>query len=188
MEKEEKISEGQAGFRPNRSCVDHVYALSKMVQGRKDAGRTTYRFFLRAQEAYHTVWRNGFGKKLWEIGVIGKLWRMVKNMTEYTRSAVMLDGEISRYADSLQGVAPRCTLSPNLYKEYINDMILAVEAAKQGVTVREDTVSGLMFADDFVGRSEAPEGLQKRIEKALEYTRNRRVTANVETCAVVVLT
>ena len=27
MEKEEDISEGQAGFRPNRSCVDYVYTL-----------------------------------------------------------------------------------------------------------------------------------------------------------------
>ena len=32
-------------------------------------------------------------------------------------------------------------------------------------------MSGLMFADDFVGISETPEGLQKKIEKALEYTR-----------------
>ena len=28
-------------------------------------------------------------------------------------------------------------------------------------------VSGLMFADDFVGIEETPEGLQKQIEKAL---------------------
>ena len=28
---------------------------------------------------------------------------------------------------------------------------VAVEEAKQGVTMGEDTVSGLMFADDFVG-------------------------------------
>ena len=31
-----------------------------------------------------------------------------------------------------------------------NDLIAAVEAAKQGVTVGEDTVPGFMFADDFV--------------------------------------
>ena len=43
-------------------------------------------------------------------------------------------------------------------------MRVAVEAAKQGVTVREGTVSGLMLADDFVGTSETPEGLQKQIE------------------------
>ena len=47
------------------------------------------------------------------------------------------------------------------------DMIAAVEAAKQGVTIGEDTVSGLMFADDFGGISDTPEELQKRIEKAL---------------------
>ena len=41
--------------------------------------------------------------------------------------------------------------------------------------------------DDFVGISETPEGLQKQIEKALEYTRKWRVTANVKKCAVVVV-
>ena len=42
-----------------------------------------------------------------------------------------------------------------------------------------------MFADCFVGISETPEGLQKQIEKALEYTRKWRVTPNVKMCAVV---
>ena len=34
---------------------------------------------------------------------------------------------------------------------YMNDRIVAVEAAKQGATVGEDTVSGLVFADNVVG-------------------------------------
>ena len=58
MEKEDKISEGQPVFRPNRSCVDHVYTLGKITHGRKDAGLTTYCFFLDVQKAYDTVWRN----------------------------------------------------------------------------------------------------------------------------------
>ena len=51
-------------------------------------------------------------------------------------------------------------MSPNLFKVHINDMVLmvAVDVAKQGVTVGEDTVSGLRFADDFVEKSETPEG------------------------------
>ena len=48
-------------------------------------------------------------------------------------------------------------------------------------------MSGLMFADDFVGISETPEGLQKQIEKALEYTRKWRVTANVKRCSLLVI-
>ena len=53
----------------------------------------------------------------------------------------------------LLGVAQGCRLSPNLSTEYINDMIAAVEAAKEGVTVGEGKVSRLVFANDFVGRS-----------------------------------
>ena len=59
-------------------------------------------------------------------------------------------------------------------------MIVAVEAAEQGVTAGEDTVSRLMFADDFVGISETPEGLQKQRQKAPDYARKLRVTANVK--------
>ena len=59
LEKDENISKGQAGFRPNRSCVDHVYTLGKMIQDRKNAGLTMYCFFLDVQKVYDIVWRNG---------------------------------------------------------------------------------------------------------------------------------
>ena len=54
LEKEDKLSEGQAGFRPNRRCIGHIYTLGKIIQGRKDAGLTTY-CFLDVQKAYDTV-------------------------------------------------------------------------------------------------------------------------------------
>ena len=45
-------------------------------------------------------------------------------------------------------------------------MIVAVEEAKQGVKMGEDTVAEFMFANDFVGMSDAPEGLQKQTEES----------------------
>ena len=142
-----------------------MYTLGKIIQGRKDAALTTCCLFVDAQKACDTVWRNmGYGKKMWKIGIRGSMWRMMKKMTECARSAVMLDGEMSKCVDILQGVAQGCTLSPNLFKVYINDKIVAVEAAEQGVTMGKDTVSGLTFADDFVGISETFEGLQKQMK------------------------
>ena len=49
-------------------------------------------------------------------------------------------------------------------------------------------VSGLLFADDFVGISGTAEGLQEQIEKAPKFTRKWRVTANVNKYAVLVCT
>ena len=52
-------------------------------------------------------------------------------------------------------------LSPNLFKVYLNDTWYDISSqnSKAGSHGGGDTVSGLMFADDFVGISEAPEGL-----------------------------
>ena len=74
----------------------------------------------------------------------------------------MLDGKISKYVDILLRAAQGCTLSPNLFKVYINDMIVAVEAPRQGVMMGGDTVSGLMFADDFVGIPKHPKDCRDR--------------------------
>lgn len=68
----------------------------------------------------------------------------------------------------------------------MNGMMKAMEAGKQGSKVRKDTGSGSMFADNILELLETPEELQKRIEKALEYTRKWRVTANFKKRAVVV--
>ena len=36
------LHEGQAGFRAKRSCVDNIYVLSELVQGRLREGKKTY--------------------------------------------------------------------------------------------------------------------------------------------------
>lgn len=64
--------------------------------------------------------------------------------------------------DILQGYAQGCRISPPLIKVFIGDMTIPVEAAKQGVEVGDHMVSGSTFANDFVGLSETPEGLQRQ--------------------------
>ena len=66
-----------------------------------------------------------------------------------------------------------CTSSPNIFKVYINDLKVAVEAAEQGDTVGEDKVSGLIFCGRFPWGyiSETPDALRKQTETAPEYTR-----------------
>ena len=64
-------AEGQAGFRVGRGCVDNIYTMNELVQGRLKEGKETYAFFLDVQKAYDSVWRNGLWLKLWEFGVRG---------------------------------------------------------------------------------------------------------------------
>ena len=86
------MHEGQADVRVNRSCMDNVYSLNEIVQGKLREGKCTYAFFLDVRKAYDTVWRDGLWVKLWDMGVKGRMWRVIKNMYEASRSAILLEG------------------------------------------------------------------------------------------------
>ena len=42
LDKGGALHEGQAGFRVSRSCIDNVYTLNKIVQGRFREDKETY--------------------------------------------------------------------------------------------------------------------------------------------------
>ena len=63
LDKEGALHEGQAGF-SNRGCMDNVYTLNEIVQGRLRENKKTYALFLDIQKAYDTVWHDG----LWNCG------------------------------------------------------------------------------------------------------------------------
>ena len=69
------------------------------------------------------MWHDGLWLKLWEMGVRGKVWRVTKQMCEFSRSAVLLEGEKSNTFSLEQGVAQGCSLSPILFSVFINDRL-----------------------------------------------------------------
>ena len=144
LESEKALHEGQAGFREKRSCI---FTLNEVIQGRMSEGKHTYAFFLDVQKAFDTVWHDGLWFKLWELGIRGRMWRVIKNMYAISQSAVLLEGEKSK-----QGVEQGCSMSPILFRLFINQLLDEVEKAGFGITIKNDVkVGGLLFTDDFVG-------------------------------------
>ena len=178
---------GKQGFRLNKSCVDNVYTLNELVQGRLKEGKRTYAFFLDIQKAYDTIWRNGLWLKLWDMGVKGKIWRVIKQMYESSRSAVLLEGERSESFSVQQGVAQGCSLSPILFSVFINGLLEELEQSKLGIELSSGgRIGGMLFADDFVGVSDSEDQLQKLIDVVHAYCCKWRLKANVSKSAVMV--
>ena len=187
LDKEGALHEGQAVFRLNRGCMDNVYTLNEIVQGRLRENKKTYAFFLDIQKAYDTVWHDGLWYKLWDMGVKGRMWRVIKKMYMSSRSAVLLEGEKSDSFNVDQGVAQGCSLSPILFSVFINDLLKEVEQAELGIQLSScKTFGGMLFADDFVGVSDSKENLQKLIDVVYSYCSKWRLRANVIKSAVMV--
>ena len=149
LDKEGALHEGQAGFRTNRICMDNVYTLNEIVQGRLREDKKNYAFFLDIQKAYDSVWHDGLWYKLWDMCVKGRMWCVIKIMYESSKSVVLLEGEKSDTFTIEQGVAQGCSLSTILFSVFVNDLL---------------TVGGMLFADDFVGIGDSKESLQKLLD------------------------
>lgn len=88
----------------------------------------------------------------------------------------------TRYHPALpveQGVPQRCTLCPTLSQVFINDVLKVVEAAGKVVSAGKTSVSGMLFAVDFVGMSGMPKKLQLQIDAAKDFADKWRLSANV---------
>ena len=184
LEEHNKLSESQAGFRFDRSCVDNIFILNEVIQGRLQEGKKTFCFFLDIKKAYDTVWRDGLWYKMWEMGIQGKLWRVIRNIYNVNSSCVFLNGCKSDYFDIYQGVAQGCTLSPTLFLIFIDGLMKEIERTVPSLPSLE--FNGLLFADDFVGLSDSEQGLQALIDVIFTYSKKWRFEANVAKCAVVV--
>ena len=113
--------------------MDNVYTLNEIVQGRLREDKKTYAFFLDIQKAYDSVWHDGLWYKLWDMGVKGRMWRVIKKMYESSKSAVLLEGEKSDTFTIEQGVAQGCSLSPILFSVFVNDLLKEVEQTGLGI-------------------------------------------------------
>ena len=86
-----------------------------------------------------------------------------------------------------QGVAQGCTLSPTLFLIYINGLLNEIEKCPElGVKFFQNKLSGLLFADDFVGITETGRALQSLIDIVHNYSKRWRFEANVKKCAIVI--
>ena len=64
---------------------------------------------------------------MWEMGIKGKMWRVVRSLYVNNRSCIFLEGKSSDYFSINQGVAQGCTLSPTLFLIYINGLLCEIE-------------------------------------------------------------
>lgn len=175
VENNDIIGEYQGGFRKAHSTVDNVFILQSLVQ--KYITRRKHRFyccFVDFKKAFDMVDRKKLLYLLLSNGIHGRLYKILSNMYEIVKSAVVLDGgcKLSEYFNSAIGVRQGCSLSPLLFSIFIKELVESMNAEiDNGIFVSEDmyNILALLFADDLILVADTPIKLQKQLNFLYDY-------------------
>ena len=182
-----RLDEAQSGFRQGRGAEDQLLSVYEVLLRRLKKKRPTYLFFIDFSKAFDTVWHDGLWKRLWDSGVKGRAWRVLRSLYSGISAAVKVGDRTSRFVRVRQGVRQGCPLSPTLFNCFVDELSARLTEAGLSKETVDLAVRCLMYADDIVLLADSPDDLQRMINVVDQMCRDWHLSINLRKSQVMVV-
>ena len=180
------LGEEQNGFRMNRRGEDNIYMIRELMEIYKKKGKKIFFAFLDIEKAYDKLNRRTLLIVLEKLGIPIKIRNLIKGMYENTKAKFIFGDVITDWVQLKKGVRQGCVLSPMLFSMYTEELIRRVKKENYGVTVGENKIGTLLYADDIVLIAEEEDTLQRMLDIAVDYSREFSLVFSTSKCGVMV--
>ena len=140
LEKNELLTEVQAGFRKHRSTEDQLVRFETLVREAFIRKQHLVAIFFDLEKAYDTTWSYGILKDLHKAGLRGHLPNFIANFLKERQFRVKVGSTLSDLFKQEVGVPQGSILSPTLFMLKINNI---TKCLNQGV-------DSSLYVDDFL--------------------------------------
>ena len=185
LEENNILVDEQNGFRKSRSCEDHAFVLSSIIDYRKSSGHSTYAAFIDLSKAFDCINRTLLSYKLLTNKINGQFYHAVLALYKETESCVQVNNMTTEWFGTLQGVRQGDNLSPTLFNIFLNDLAREIKDMGLGVSLDDINIPILLYADDIVLISENEPNLQKMLDHVDSWCKKWQMRVNVDKTKVV---
>lgn len=161
------IPENQNGFVEGRRTNNNAFILRTVAEQADAEGRPVYLAFLDLQNAFPSVDQNILWFKLWQLGVRGPMFDIVRLIYTHMSYNLRQDRELSEAFSSDIGILAGDPCSPLFWLLFAADCNFPEHS--DDVHLAGYTLSSLFHADDLALLSYSPEGLQEKINCVLRW-------------------
>ena len=192
LEENKLMTPLQIAFRKNCRTNDHIFTLKTLIDkytnlDNRGKTKSLYTCFIDFRKAFDTVWQEGLLHKLLDIGIGRNFYSIIKDMYKKNCGQIKLKQGLTDTFPVELGVKQGCVLSPTLFNIYLNDLPnYLMSNSTDPVSLQNDSLNCLMYADDLVLLSTTAEGLQKCIDKVKEYCQNWKLNLNVQKTKIII--
>ncbi len=107
--------------------------------------------------------------RLLQYNIDGKVYNSMKSLYRNTILCIRINGYCSLWFRVNSWVRQNDPLSPSLFSLFINDLIKDIKCSNLGVSIGNDTVSILAYADDIFLLAESEAELQRQLDILYEW-------------------
>lgn len=166
---EPTLRPSQCGFRPNRSCVDHINTLRIIVEQSVEWRSPLYLTFIDFKCAFDSIKHSALWSILERTGVPPKLINITKALYEEASCRVMHRGRSSSNIPILSGVKQGCPLSPLLFNIVLDWTLKNVNFEQLGITWGlQNQLHDLDYADDICLLAHTHAAMQTKLNRLIE--------------------
>ncbi len=163
------LANEQNGFRPMRSCMDHIFSLYDICKVRKNLKQDTFLTFIDFKKAFDCVQHQFLLHKLREKDITGNIYHSVKTMYSAPLSCVRVGGHLTDMFPITAGVRQGDSLSPTLFSIFVDDLAEEIRSLSCGIMVGGLQVPLLLYADDVVLMAPTEHAAQMQLDKLNEW-------------------
>jgi len=176
------IRNEQAGFRPGRSCTDHINTVRIIIEQSNEWNSSLYLLFVDFERAFDSVKRNAIWKALCEIGIPRKITQLIQEMYREAGNRVLHKGKQSDTYYNTRGVRQGCVLSPLLFLIVLDSVMRKLDIASpngiQWDPIRK--LNDLDYADDICLLTHKHADMQQKLQKLSDLAQEVGLKINIK--------
>ena len=173
------LSETKLSFQKGNRISDAHIILRNLIDNYcHKKGKRIYSCFIDLSKAFDTIPRDILLKKLFNFGITGKFFNIIRGIYSKDTACVKVDSKRTESFAINQGVRQGCPLSPLLFNIFLADLAKSLKSLDDKLAIQEDGINSLFWADDIVLLAKNEENLNEMINLVAVYCEGNTLTIN----------
>ena len=185
IEKTVPYTQAQGEGKRGASTCDHLFILRAMIDIALRQKRPTYITFFDVSKAYDNVDVEDMLVTMWEKGLKGKIWRILKNMSQNQKASIKTRFGSTREINMEIGGKQGSRLTGRMFSKMMDLLSEEVEESDEGFRIAIDLVIGvLLWVDDVVTCVDGIENQEKMLQRVSDFAKDHKLKWGQEKCKV----
>ena len=179
------IHKMQGAAQAKCSSLNTSWLVREIISYNLERSKPVYVVLLDVRKAFDTVWQDGLFFKLYNYGLSGKTWRILRKLFENFKCCVQVAGQLSESFEAEQGIHQGAPLSMFMYETSGNELLYDLNNCIFGANIENVKVASPAFADDVTLAAVSKEGIQQLVSIAYKYSKKWRFSYNQSKCKAI---